>query len=480
MIHNKKILFSLLVSSFVFVSPTAISAVSVKHVVQSVMHDSLDVAISQKRVQSSEASITVEQGRFDWALVGKTGYEHQEIPTTTAAGVVTTGTTSNDVWSAGIGLKKQFQNGVSITPGLQYFYQDNDSLDTLTDTQSIVHLGVNIPMMKGSGEEVVTASVKSSKLNFESAKLQHMHDVSQSVAESVKLFWSSLAAKKSLEALQQTARYATEFSNSLKQLADQGEIAPITYQNTQAALLLKRQDINKAATTLGDAKRRLLLMMNSELPPTNNGFELTGDFPAISENLDEMNLDSSRWIEMALQNRTDMKALRLRLDAELMLAKSAKNALLPQVDLNFDLDRVYLTYEKTFGNKAARGRVTQSKTSIDRHKLEITKLKRTIENNVLAALDRIRNAHENYQYAVPSVELYEMMNTNTRQKIKQGEATPNEYTVIQDKLAQAKRHLILAQRDYANGIAMLRLATGTVGINEGHESQQVATQFMSL
>lgn len=442
-------------------------------VVQRVLQGNPQLEIGRQKVLGAEARQEQAQGRFDWGVYANAGMQRRYVPVS-RGDLLTTHSTLDNLWVTEMGVRRQFRNGVSIGPGVALYQSDNDAAEAAFQAVSRPMINLNIPLMRGAGEAVVTADSSAAAELVQAVRAETRQAAARLLTDAVIAYWDAVAATEQLAALKSAAAPAARFVASLQNLAEHGESAPAVYEQARADLLLRRLEIDQAETESERVRRRLALTLGddtSELP------QVGGHLIRIDDHQDSLPADAASIVQLALKRRMDLDALKQRLGAEEIRLVAARDRLQPKVDLSVDLDQVMLRYEQTLERHGANGDVRQRQAALQELRLQLRQRERQIRSEVLDALGRLRSARRDAGRAATSVDLYQSLVKEARRKVRLGEAANSEYTLLQDRLARSRNKEIAAHREYAIALASLRLATGTTGVEQDAAPAQIAGRF---
>ncbi len=448
-------------------------------VVSIVLAENLSILIKNEQLRRSEAAIRQENEKFDWTLSANIGYQHLYIPES-RNGFLTTDTDSDDVLSSQLGLTKQLRNGMSINPRFEFFESDDDTSEVLSQTINRGRLSLNIPMMRGAGEKITTSGVRSASALFDAVKNERDDKLSAVTINAVFAYWQCIYAKEKYESLIRSFAHAQAFADILKERAENAQLAPTAYRKVEADLFLKKLEINRSKLELTATRRELAYLLNLNFESDDDLPKPQGYFPEISSDSRILALDQKKLLKLAFRKRLDLKALGNKQRSNMIRLEASRDQLQPKLDLLLDTDRIVLQYEKTLGGNGSSGSILSDQTEVNEISLHIRKLRKIIHRDILYALDAIQTAMENIRHAQDSVNLYESMALATKNKILIGEADQAEFSEIQGRVDNSNIILLGARKEYVRNVALLRLATGTIGLDENIRPQEISTRFLSL
>jgi len=438
--------------------------VTLEDVVRNVLSSHLEIERQDTVVELSDAQTQQMSSAFDWNLVTEGGFRRPLVPTSNPDGTLTTETEANNVYNITFGMEKKFRSGITIAPGVSYSQNLNsNSSDALANSTPLGHLGVKIPFLRGRGNKTTTANEHAAKEIHRSSELSKERTIAKILVNATSVFWQSVAAKRNLNAENLADKEAAAITENLKKLSEQGELSVLEYQSSVANLNLRRLKIEKSATTWNSTRRKLARLMDSSHRIKN--LPITGDqFPGFVLD-DTLSLDKNTLIDLALEQRRDLLALEHQIQSKRLNLFKAGNDLLPQLDLNLDLDKITLTYAQSLGKNLGKGRKRASAAELKAQQIELQMLKRSITDDVYEAIENLQLSFSSHQRARKAYRLLDQIAKTTRERVVQGTAERNEYLSALDKLSDVERIINSASVDYVTALAQLRLSTGTLPID---------------
>ncbi len=438
-------------------------AVTLEDVVSSVLGYNLETEKQQTYIEQNHAAAQQISGAFDWRLVAEGGYRRPRVPGTNEENLLTAETETNTVYSARLGVGKQFRNGITVRPGISYSINTNgNASDVLAESVSLGHLAVNIPLLRGRGTQVTTANERASQKTVEASKLNKDRRLAETVVRASTQYWQSVAAKRNLEARQRAGEEAIAISGILRKLSEQGEVSVLEYQNSVANLNLRRLKIEKSVVTWNSTRRKLARLIQNEHRIGNLPISVS-QFPDFDPKI-RLNLNESALVDLAFEQRRDLLALHQRVQSKHISLFKARNDMWPQLDLNLDLDKVYVNYTQSLGNNLGKGRQRDAAAKLRSHELDVQMLKQAISDEVYEAIEGLKFSLESYRLSYKAHKLLVQIAGTTRNNVSQGTAGRNEYLAALDKLSDVEHIMNNASVDYINALAKLRLATGTLAL----------------
>ncbi|MBF0153451.1 MAG: TolC family protein [Magnetococcales bacterium] len=300
-----------------------------------------------------------------------------------------------------------------------------------------IQFNVRVPLLRNSGPDAYqwTVDEKDKKLGYMSKKETFQHTVSSRVLAVAKAYWDYKGAMEKQDILRVSEKLVNKWSESAKSRVtpkgkgDKGGKESgqgVDEVNTLSARLAgEAQDLEEGKAAVYTAKTNLAQALGISVDELNTKGYPGDDYPT---NLTADLLDDTfgkRLVELALKERSDLRAAKLTEEQSNTLLTKANKDLLPNLVLDAtagvmggDVDgssaghairgfsdnltypnwAVIMLFEYPFGNDAAKGVVTQRNMAHMRDSMLLAESHRTV-------LLSVRNSLNSLKHAIPSVEL---------------------------------------------------------------------------
>ncbi len=320
--------------------------------VKSTLQDSLNIKLKQLSVDFSKAVEKSQAGAFDVnlsfmaqtnsALITKSPYE-LGLP---IVGSEPRTYLDQDVHSLSTSITKKFRNGISTSLSYlmtQYDHPVPDPMGAAIPTTNSTQLNfkVDIPLLKGSGKVSSGAAENAAILESRATEADYKHLVSQTVLTTVNRYWDYVAAY-SINAYLAESKRTIDTWHRKSNHSDNHLLAGYRAEK-QSSLIESEKVLQASAIALASAMGIQATAIETLGKPNVEGFPK--NWREELKNLDAVTLTDS-WTNMALQNRNDIQALKIRLDAAQILLAREKNNLNPSLNLSFS----YGTDGFSYGN----------------------------------------------------------------------------------------------------------------------------------
>ena len=451
--------------------------------------------IGEQRAQvSSNRGLNLQaSAQFDTLLQAGFSQNHQNTPLSSfeasQVGIPNDNDQIADLTTVTASAGKLFRNGVSIAPVLSLNRNANNSVNPVLNTSQLGFV-VTVPLLRGLGRSAVDAPEMAAATEVNASLLDLNQLMAQLLANTVSSYWNLVASRKMLAIAADAERRGETYVDNVKALIHADHV-PRSDLNDVAANLADRSANRIAAEQqVVIARQQLAIDMGASAYDLLSVFDPTDDFPT-SEN-QPLPADTPQSLQScldeALRRRADFLAAKRRIDKARILRVSAKNALLPQLNLNFGtgysrLDEgpavghlfastvsgvggvdasVGVSYSFAPSNSSARGQLMQADAFAQQNELQAAQVARNISTSVVTALEGVRNAILRVKKARESVDYFRLSLDGQRERYRLGISPVVDVLTVEDRLTNALGSQIQAQLSYAVALIQFRLATGTI------------------
>lgn len=352
------------------------------------------------------------------------------------------------------------------------------------------------PLLKNFGTLVSRSGIviarTSRKQAAENLKLQVI-DVLQQVDQA---YWDYTAAQFAIEVKQHSLELAQQLLDETRERIRVGTSAPIDQIQSEASVAARRQDVILAENALANAEDALKKVLGFETPEEWNLRIKTTD----SYEFKVIHADLGKSINEALKNRSELYRQKLGLQLSDLNVKLARNALLPELNLQatygfgglggtlstvdpvtgrvtkitggFDdsLDQVIrldypqwsmgLNLKMPLGNTSAKADLARRRFEKDKSEAQLAALKQSITHEVRLAVRGLRDGAASVDAAIASRKAAEKNVEAEQTKFDNGLSTNFQVLKIQDDLAAARLTEIQSRLQYRKAIIAYLVATG--------------------
>ena len=514
--NNKKLKETLvLISIFVFIflsifSPRSLSAASSEKPEATIEVRLLDVI---RMAVEKDAAIKVYKSREISAAAGVLSAEAQFDPNVKASvsrsldytplsedqkkvyrqsGAPDLTKLKQGAFSYSAGYEKRYRSGISISPSVTVStVESNDPQNRVPVTSGKVSFALIKPLGRGNGSKVNRAYEYSSRIELESASLDSLYTVSQTVRAAILAYWNYAYAYKALKIAEDSKIRAEKIYNDTKTLVEGFEVPPAELDQLMANLNQKLAECARASQNMLQALNGL----KAAAGVSNDSSLISGPpadfFPAgrITGDTLETSALAKIMLEFAMANRKDYAAAKKRLESYQFTIPAAQDALKPQTDLQIAAGyngrkddkgaaavfsslregvpgtnvSAAVSYSFPIGNKSARAEVIRQQEQLAQAKIKAEEISRQMNIAIDTRVNAVASIISRYKLMIESGRLYSKALENEKEKHQMGVSTLMDVLNLEDRLGQAELALEAAVFEYASAITDLRFEAGCLG-----------------
>jgi len=376
---------------------------------------------------------------------------------------------SDDAWRVGATISKKTSSGItaSVIPEISNGEEGSNTG---------VGLALNIPLLRGLGDEFTRDTIYSSQFALEQAKLEYYKQQKNIVLQTVTRVYAIIQTQQKLDFLDEHLQQL-ENHLALAQLKEKaGVITAIDLYRAE----IRIQEVNDELTSTKEQyeNNRDLLKQILALPMRGS---LTVTAPI---NLKPLELVESNTIEIALENRIELEQNQLAIGEAKRRLIVAKNNLLPNLDLEigynkfgeqvlFDLPEeswtVSLRSNTDIFRRVEKNEYQESNIQKRRAEINLEETKQNIIQEVRTELNQLNKQEK--QISIRSEQARQAYGKLrlSESKFRHGLAGNFDLLESQSELQRAQTDLISDRIGYIVGTYRLRSAIGTLIEREQRE-----------
>lgn len=470
------------------------------NVIQRTLLSQPAILIQREKIAEDRGGIKARKGPYDWRLSAYGALDRDKNSSLTYPfpgyhEVVTP--------LLGFGVKKTFSFGPTIEGGMtlkrtsyrqSYLDQLNTSsqgtwLSYRTENVGRLDFKLTIPILPLMGDANHGADLIVQRLQYRASLYNLQAKTAETVYRTAVAYWEYAGSYQQLDILRKSYERAKLLLKNTEDLAYAGEVPTIEIENARGNVADRINAYYNARQSLVVAKARLAETIGISLAELETYATPADAFPKLDMNsIADVLAAAERYCRMALEHRTEINSLGELLSAAGALVTSARNHLLPDVNLQFGVgydgsrrgagtDDFFNTLRKNqpgvdysarlvleypLGNQAASGTLDQRLAQLRQMKLQKLQLSTLIKSNVLVSLHGLRNAMKELEQIEGAVIIYENTFIGEREKFRAGETTLMNIIDIQNRLDNVLINRIVIRKKVANAIVQVRFETGTL------------------
>jgi outer membrane protein TolC len=357
------------------------------------------------------------------------------------------------------------------------------------------------PLLQNFGYNISQKEIIIARNDLAVSETQLEKTLQDIIYSSEQAYWNLVYAIEDLKVRQQSLKLAQELLEKNKRSVEIGTLAPIEVLSAQSEVATREADIIQAEVAVKNAEDQLKILMNMSQEEEK---EYVSIIPVDTPRFEQKEIPLEEALVIALNNRPDLKGLRIELQTQQFNLSVTKNQLLPALNLNasywspgisgnriiYDpenplnpepvevipgprndsikdaLDFKYknwsigLSLNIPLNNFLSRASYAEAKTRLDQTLLNLKQQEQQVLleiKNALRAAEANRKRVQAYRVAR---ELQEQKLTAEEEKLKVGQSTNYTVLMYQRDLANARSTELKAIIDYNVSLANLERALG--------------------
>ena len=399
------------------------------------------------------------------------------------------------------GVRRTFRSGLRANVGLDYSrIADNFPLNSFNETigsfvstnNTAAFFSITQPLIRGRGRQFATAGERTADLGIESQLFNNTFVTTGQVFNMALTYWQYLGASRSLEVYRSNEARVQKMLDITEELVRAERKPAGDLVQVQADLRDKQRQTILAEQQLFSARQNLGRAIGiSTVESVSIGLP-KDDFPKRESIAQDLNLQSL--INLAHENRADLKALHKSLEIASVYVEVAENNTKPQLDLSTfvryggtdvgnSITRFFsalgqsegrnyqagigLNYLFPINNNRAEADLLTNQLIHSDTEINIKDQIRNIELNVSIAYNNLLNSIEALEKSEQALRYYEDVFSNEQIKFQNGLTTLLNLILFQERLTFAQLDYIQNQQQFAIALSNLRYETGTILPEEG-------------
>ncbi len=454
-----------------------------------VLSSNASILASRQARRYNEGVLLSTRGNFDVNVHAGVSSSRDRSRQPVAPSGATAPTILTNASSYALSADKLLRSGLTLTSQLALARTGVSSAASDPLNRSSADVGVIVPLGRGRGGGVVTASERSAVLTSDASERDVRQTTAQAILSGVSAYWEYRSAQERLLVYREAEARAGRMVDETRALIEADERPAADLLQVRSNLATKQTTSISAEQTLIEARRQLGLQMGrsadqiDQLPAAATFLpQLTDSSASVAEP------DGHRLLDGASDRRMDLSAARLRTSAADHLRLGASRDVQSQLDVSLNLGYsamvqgarfpslvapiyqnvpgVNATLKVSYGlpvsNLYANGLALQSAAAYEQSLVQLQALERSIESGKRVALSGLRNARLAMMRAHEAVQLARDAVSASAERFRLGASTLFDVILAEDALTQAMLVDVGARGRYANALAGLRFETGTI------------------
>lgn len=445
------------------------------------------IRVQEEKVKTASAAEQQAAGQFDWGVQAQTGWQALYVPRVLNGVVPGKGVLSNqtDILNAyfyNLSVGREFRNGIQIAPGVTAYPSTGGATTAQTFGLTALRpsIGLRIPLIQGLGEEAADSAELSAKATATGTRFDRDFAIAHVAHDVVQIYWRCLATDAVAKISAQSLKDGEEYASSTKEQAARGLVEKSVAEAADAANSTRQITLQQNQDAALSCRRDLATATTGQAIGTGPAPAPAGALPDIAGAgaiVDELNANALN--ELALNNRSDLKAAREYISAALASRKGAEDSTSPNLTLSVDPTRALVIYSQSLENNAAEGKTAQALSAQRQAEITLHQLETQIQVDITDALRNLKGAVTEWKVASDAVGQIEAAVANDEKRARFGVLGRKDLLGTKDQLTQIETQRVNAQLLFASSMTTLRLITGTVHPEE-ETAAASAAKFSSL
>jgi outer membrane protein TolC len=455
------------------------------------------LGIQEQQVISQRGALQQASGQFDLLLSGDalqghtfralTGFEEFQYSQYDNFNFNSATTNTSQIDFAGT---KEFRNGIIVNPSIT----DSRVTDNLTNRQGInagkIQVAATLPLLRGRRSTVVDAQEAASAKQLKAAQFEVNETISGLLATVASSYWTAVAAGKQLEVLRESESSAKALTESVRSLIEADRIPRTDINEAEANLAVRESNRLVGEQRLVEARQQLAIDMGLDATEMSALPEISAGFPeeVAPEDIPTDSKSIGLYIQLALERKPELQALKQREEASQRIAGASRDALRPDLSVKvatgvtglYEGTRIDqyvtapvhairgeditagITYRFAPGRDAAAGALEQANAAARQTDLQYQDLARRTAAAVAPALLGFRSQALQLRRMREAVQLYRNSVDAEHEKLRMGAGNVMNTISVEDRLTGSLASEVQAQLGYLQALVRLRVATSTI------------------
>lgn len=456
--------------------------------IQSVLRRENDsVRVQDEKVKTAAALTQQAAGQFDWGVQAQTGWQALYVPHVVngvipGKGVLTNDTDILSAYYYNLSVGREFRNGIQIAPGVTAYPSTSGATTAQTFGLTALRpsLGLRVPLIQGLGEEAADSAELSAKATMTGTRFDRDFAIARLAHDVVQIYWRCLAAGEVAKISGQSLNDGEEYASSMKEQAARGLVEKSVAEAADAANATRRITLQQSQDAALSCRRDLAVATTGQAVAIAPAPAPAGNLPGIQDAdaiLDGLNANALN--DLALNNRSDLKAAREYISAALASRKGAEDTTSPNLTLSIDPTHAFVIYSQSLENNAAEGKAAQALSAQRQAEITLHQLETQIQVDITDALRNLKGAAAEWKAANEAIAQTESAVASDEKRAHFGVIARRDLLITKDQLTQIETQRVNAELLFASSMTTLRLITGTVHPEE-ETAAASAAKFSSL
>jgi outer membrane protein len=407
------------------------------------------------------------------------------------------GTFNELTQSANVSYTQTFQTGTSVLVGLNSFRDSSNSGFYFLNPyyNSALNLQITQPLLRNGWKFPNQAPVIIARTSLQQSRATFQAQVNEALLRTITRYWDVVRALNNLDVTRKSEEAAEATYQHDKRALELGALPPLDIYRSESEVASRRVQVIQAEYLLRQAEENLRFAIGANQDPYIQALDIeTTESPEPPAEL--LNIDTVSALEQAFDNRPEMEAWQLAVQADDTSIRLAHNQLLPDLELQMSYQGAGVGGNLNFGGVMTRGGLGTSFNQlfgfrypgygatltlnlpiknraaeadlgtalVARHRdlYSAQQAREQITMDVRNAVHQLEEAKLTVAAGKTAVDLAQKMLSAEQRKAQLG--TENIFFILdaQTRVAGAEASLLQAEVDYQTAVATVHSATGSL------------------
>jgi outer membrane protein TolC len=260
------------------------------------------------------------------------GYSSRSNQSASYSWLEATGKSVNDYYDYDAGVSQLIPTGGTLNVGMtNYKNKSNSRFQTVNPRfGSTLRFDFRQPLLKNFGIKTTRYDIIVSQNTYEKSQMDLENTFADIIYTVEAAYWNLAYSQENLKVRQEALKLAQDLLAKNQRAVEVGTMAPIEILSAQAEVATRQADILQAEADVKNNEDTLRTIIN--LPDAEMKLALPIK-PVDTPKFEERQINVEEALLTAMQNRPELKSLKIDLRTQDLNVGYAKNQLLPQLDL---------------------------------------------------------------------------------------------------------------------------------------------------
>mgnify|MGYP006279227703 CR=1 FL=1 len=457
---------------------------SLRQAIVQTLNNNLNIRISEFDMRIAEAEIQVQKAIYDLLFEANVTASSNEIPQPVIDNPLSQNVQSEKRYSAEGILSQLIPTGGTI--GIRYNGARTETNSTFVDINPYYTQGasvfINHPLLRNFGTFLTNAGIRIAKNSEQIQQEAFIQEIQNQISEVTRGYWDLVFAIENYKVQRLSLTQARDFMRITNVSYETGVVPETDVLQARARVAVREENVIRAESAIKAAEDYLKTLMN--IPRASKVWEAYY-VPVNEPDIEEIPLDTNRYIEQAFANRPEYIQSLINLENVTIEEKVAENQRLPQLNLFASAGRNglgesnsdawdelhtydYHNYEAglqfsfPLQNRRARYKHKQAKLNLEKSHTMIKNLENQIILEIRNAVRSLETERKRIEATSVSVEAQKAMLDSEMQRYRVGMSTSYNVLEFQQDYAEALSNNIGSRVEYKKAQIALEKAKGTL------------------